>query len=330
MTSTTLIKEVRKGTGSGEITPDCFLYNTTIIREFKVPQNAKAETVKKLQAQHADFINILRYMGLDIIEISNTTTTHPPNSSSCSPSSLKQECVDMVGDLALVLNGVALILRPHTRKNRSQHAAVAAEIMYLRTILKRDTSLRVVNIGDRDACACGRDILFTGKEIFIGIGGKSSGTNLAGAEAVAATFPEYPTQILELPGDAKLALKNYVSVGGNGFLLMSETNRHSRLLVEQICAKGKFVYEYLDLPDLKAISSLFLNGCLLHLGKEDIQNSFNIIDEKIETHGGIYAAELLGKDGLFSSLCVLIKTPKKLPTLQSVLTSKDINEYMIK
>ena len=134
--------------------------------------------------------------------------------------------------------------------------------------------LKVVEIDDPAARICSQDILFTGKEIFIGINNKT--TNLNGACSIAKTFPEYSVQPIEMPQGANMPLKNYVSVGGKGFLLMSESNKHSKFIIEAICKNGKYLYEYLDVPDVKAINSIYINGTLLHLSKEIIGESHKV------------------------------------------------------
>lgn len=49
--------------------------------------------------------------------------------------------------------------------------------------------LALVEIADKNAKLEGGDVLFTGREFFVGI---SEFTNEAGARAIAAAFPEFP------------------------------------------------------------------------------------------------------------------------------------------
>lgn len=58
-----------------------------------------------------------------------------------------------------------------------------------RAILKKELDLALVEIADPKAKLEGGDVLFTGKEFFVGI---SDFTNEAGARAVANAFPEFP------------------------------------------------------------------------------------------------------------------------------------------
>ena len=59
----------------------------------------------------------------------------------------------------------------------------------MRTILKTELGLPLYEIEDKSALLEGGDVLFTGKEFFVGL---SNRTNEAGARAVAKAFPDFP------------------------------------------------------------------------------------------------------------------------------------------
>lgn len=59
----------------------------------------------------------------------------------------------------------------------------------IRPILIKELDLPIVEISNKNAKLDGGDVLFTGKEFFVGL---SQYTNEEGARAVAAAFPEYP------------------------------------------------------------------------------------------------------------------------------------------
>ena len=71
------------------------------------------------------------------------------------------------------------------------------EVDIIRTILRRE-GLSIVDINDPQATIEGGDVLFTGREFFVGL---SKTTNLAGAKAVASAFPEYPVTLLRVSID---------------------------------------------------------------------------------------------------------------------------------
>jgi dimethylargininase len=63
------------------------------------------------------------------------------------------------------------------------------QVENIRAILKKELDLCLMDIADPKAKLEGGDVLFTGKEFFVGI---SDFTNEAGARAVANAFPEFP------------------------------------------------------------------------------------------------------------------------------------------
>ena len=71
----------------------------------------------------------------------------------------------------------------------------------IRTILRRE-GLSIVDIDDPLATIDGGDVLFTGREFFVGL---SKTTNMAGAKAVASAFPEYPVTLLRVRSSIKSA-----------------------------------------------------------------------------------------------------------------------------
>jgi len=66
---------------------------------------------------------------------------------------------------------------------------ISFQVENIRAILKKELDLAIVEIADPNAKLEGGDVLFTGKEFFVGI---SDFTNESGARAVANAFPEFP------------------------------------------------------------------------------------------------------------------------------------------
>ncbi|CAF1297363.1 unnamed protein product [Rotaria sordida] len=124
---------------------------------------------------------LLRKLGLDVIELPADETL---------PEGI------FVEDTAVICDGTALIYRPGLPGRLK-------EVDIIRTILRRE-GLCIVDIKDPLATIDGGDVLFTGREFFVGL---SKTTNLAGAKAVASAFPEYPVK-------KGAHLKNFVSMVG--------------------------------------------------------------------------------------------------------------------
>ncbi len=104
-------------------------------------------------------------------------------------------------DLAVVVNGIALLCRPGPHR--------AAEINSVRAVLRKELGQRVVEPTSSSALLSGADVLFTGREFFVGL---SQWSNTEGAVAVAATWPEYPCTPVRVDGG--LHLKAHLSVAG--------------------------------------------------------------------------------------------------------------------
>ena len=85
--------------------------------------------------------------------------------------------------------------------------------------------LPIIDIKDTEAKLDGGDVLFTGREFFIGLSDK---TNEAGAKAVAAAFPEYSCIPINVEEDYRL--KNLVSVAGPDLLCVAATKPAQDLL----------------------------------------------------------------------------------------------------
>lgn len=80
-------------------------------------------------------------------------------------------------------------------------------------------------MADETARLDGGDVLFTGREFFVGLSAK---TNEAGARAVAAAFPEFPTTPVPVPG--AVHLKNLVTVAGPDVLCVASTKPAQELI----------------------------------------------------------------------------------------------------
>ena len=84
------------------------------------------------------------------------------------------------------MNGVALLCRPGPGAGDR-----AGDVATVRAVLRKEVGITVEDLseGDTGAFINGNDVLFTGSEIFVGVGAE---TNTEGALSVANTWPEYP------------------------------------------------------------------------------------------------------------------------------------------
>ncbi|XP_070581908.1 N(G),N(G)-dimethylarginine dimethylaminohydrolase 1-like isoform X2 [Ptychodera flava] len=210
-------------------------------------------SLEKARRQHEVYIHTLRRLGLDVIEL-------PADEG-------LPDCV-FVEDTAVIHNGVALITRPG-------HPSRRKEVESIRRVLQKEFKLELYEIADENAMIDGGDVLFTGKEFFVGL---SNRTNQAGALAVANAYPDYRVSSINVTN--ALHLKSLVSVAWPDVLAVGASPAAKKALKEMEL-KGEYDYEIITLPDDEAASCLYLNGTLIHCSKEEYPESFKVFEERM-------------------------------------------------
>ncbi|GFS31760.1 n(G),N(G)-dimethylarginine dimethylaminohydrolase 1 [Trichonephila inaurata madagascariensis] len=258
--------------------PDCFKTNAAeLCGEIDLPLARK---------QHEELRKVLRDLGVDVIEL-------PPDES-------QPDCV-FVEDTAIVCNGTALICRPGLPTRQK-------EVDIVRSILKKDMELPIVDIANPEAMVDGGDILFTGKEFFVGL---SKRTNDAGARAVADAFPEYPVTPVKVPG--KHHLKSLLSIAGPDIICVSASDEAQSVL-KRMAQEATYRYQTVTVPDPQAANCLFVNGTLIH--RSEFPNSTKVFEDKIDFNKvAIPLSELSKAGGDLSSCCILIRKSKYIKKL---------------
>ena len=111
-------------------------------------------------------------------------------------------------DIAIVINGTALMTRPKKPNPR---------ISEIRLMLK-ELTWSIVDTPEKEhgktVVLEGSDVLYTGKEIFVGL--RKHGTNIEGALVVGRVFADLP--VIPITISTNLPLKYYVSVASDGVL----------------------------------------------------------------------------------------------------------------
>ncbi|XP_015786561.1 N(G),N(G)-dimethylarginine dimethylaminohydrolase 1 [Tetranychus urticae] len=244
-----------------------------------------SESVNLAEArrEHLDLTKILRSLGVDVIEL---------------PADESLPDSPYIEDTAAVYNGIALICRPG-------HPARARETDTIKAIIKKELDLPVIQIADPKATLDGGDVLFTGKEFFVGISGR---TNEAGARALAAAFPEYPVTPIRVPNKL-VHLKSCMSMAGPDILCISSTPE-AREILKLMEREATFRYATLTVPDNGAANVTFVNGTLLY--RSEFPNSCELIEKRIDFPKiPIKLWELSKAQGTLSSLALLVNKPKR-------------------
>ncbi|XP_072016714.1 N(G),N(G)-dimethylarginine dimethylaminohydrolase 1-like isoform X1 [Amphiura filiformis] len=206
-----------------------------------------------------------------------------------------------VEDPAVVLDGIAIIA------NMSQPGR-ANEVIGIRRILKDDLRQRVVEMKeDQKATLDGGDVLFTGREFFVGI---SRRTNQAGASFLAKIFSDYNVSSINVYG--ALHLKSMMSMAGPDIIAVGSSDYAQRAL-KQIIEKANHDYKTVTLPDDDAANCLFVKKTLIHCTQEEYPDSYKIFTERFRNVSRVALpnSELKKVDGGLTCRALLVlKTPK--------------------
>ncbi|CAF4550318.1 unnamed protein product [Rotaria sp. Silwood1] len=241
--------------------------------------------IEKARRQHQEYIAILRKLGLDVIELQ-------------ADESLPEGV--FVEDTAVICDGIALICRPGIPGRLK-------EVEVIRTILRRE-GLTIIDIKDPLATIDGGDVLFTGREFFVGL---SKTTNMAGAKAVASAFPEYPVTLLRIKKGAHL--KNFVSMVAMDTMAIGKSDIAKDLLRQMEENSEYKSYKIISLRDDPAANCLWINGTVLHLPMDHrYGESIRILTSRFGStvsHAELLNSEFAKIDCVLSSRCLLFNRP---------------------
>ncbi|RWS26773.1 N(G):N(G)-dimethylarginine dimethylaminohydrolase 1-like protein, partial [Leptotrombidium deliense] len=170
--------------------------------------------------------------------------------------------------------------------------------------IKKELNLPIVEIADPKATLDGGDVLFTGREFFVGI---SKRTNEAGACAVAAAFPEFPVTPIPVPNKL-LHLKACLSMAGPDIICVG-LSPEAQTLIKNIEREATFRYTTLTVPDDAAANVLYINGTIVH--RSEYPNSNDVFGERIDyPRKSCKLWEISKAQGLLSCMSILVKKPK--------------------
>lgn len=238
----------------------------------------------KAQREHEVYVEVLRHkLGLEVIEL-------PADES-------LPDCV-FVEDAAVVCGDTALITRPGAGSRRKETEAMLGALKAL--------DLNIVEMADENATLDGGDVLFTGREFFVGL---SKRTNQRGAEILADAFKDYA--VSTVPVLDGLHLKSCCSMGGPGLIVIGSSQPAQKVLktMQQL---SDHRYEKLTVPDDLAANCVYMNlpgkgQVLLHCTSEEYPDSAKVF-EKLTDHLRIPVgnAEKAKVDGALTCCSVLI------------------------
>ncbi|XP_017276006.2 N(G),N(G)-dimethylarginine dimethylaminohydrolase 1 isoform X2 [Kryptolebias marmoratus] len=170
----------------------------------------------------------------------------------------------------------------------------------------KDLNLNIVEMTDENATLDGGDVLFTGREFFVGL---SKRTNQRGAEILADAFKDYA--VSTVPVFEGLHLKSFCSMGGPGLIIIgsSEPAQKALKIMQQM---SDHRYDKLTVPDDLAANCVYMNlpnkgHVLVHCTVEEFPESVKVF-EKLKDHMLIPVSNLekVKVDGALTCCSVLI------------------------
>ncbi|XP_050833510.1 N(G),N(G)-dimethylarginine dimethylaminohydrolase 1 isoform X2 [Serinus canaria] len=187
------------------------------------------------------------------------------------------------------------------------HALVEAMKRVLESL-----NLNIVEMVDENATLDGGDVLFTGREFFVGL---SRRTNQRGAEILADTFKDYA--VSTVPVHDSLHLKSFCSMAGPNLIAIGSSEAAQKAL-KTMQQMSDHRYDKLTVPDDAAANCIYLNipskgHVLLHRAPEEYPESAKVF-EKLKDHMliPIAATELEKVDGSLTCCSVLINKASEL------------------
>uniref|UniRef100_A0AC34QNA0 Dimethylargininase n=1 Tax=Panagrolaimus sp. JU765 TaxID=591449 RepID=A0AC34QNA0_9BILA len=230
--------------------------------------------------EQEDLNETLREAGLEIIELAPDENT--PEVFSLYPD-----------DAAVVINGTALITRPKKGNvTRSQEIKLLLRDLAWKTLDTPETE------HGKTVVLEGSDVLFTGKEIFVGI--RKNGTNMEGALVVGRSFPDWPVVPIQMNG--KMPLKYYVSVAADGVLTTCNEKEANNIKIKME-REASFRYKTLTLEKEDAVNCVSVNDHLIF--RTDVgELKFGVLESPTELWG-ISAVELSKFGSPFSRFVLL-------------------------
>ncbi|KPJ09139.1 N(G),N(G)-dimethylarginine dimethylaminohydrolase 1 [Papilio machaon] len=229
--------------------------------------------------QHDCFLRLLRELNLEVVEV-DFGYSFPENV--------------LLEHISIVCHGIALLMKPTSSMEDDM-------LKILKEVMQKDLGQTVIELTDPYAKVNGSDVIFTGREFFVGI---SDTSNEAGASAVAEAFPEFPCTPIKMSKGAR-HLKSYITVAGPDILCVG-ASKEAQELLKRMEREATFSYQTLTVPEDEAANCLYINGTLIHRAIEEIPDSFKTFCEKIDFARRSICFSELAKISTGLSACALL------------------------
>ncbi|XP_067656923.1 LOW QUALITY PROTEIN: N(G),N(G)-dimethylarginine dimethylaminohydrolase 1-like [Haliotis asinina] len=201
-----------------------------------------------------------------------------------------------VEDVAVVIGARALVTRPGHPSRRGEMTAMREALKSLQK------PPQIYEMEDPEACVDGGDVLFTGREIFVG---HSSRTNQKGIECLAKTFPEF--SVTPFPIKSSLHLKSLATMCGEDMIAVGGDQEATETL-KLMKSQAKFKYEYVQLNNNAAANVLLVNDNVFVKPSEEIgQHNYDLLKKRVKGRIiDVPFSEFYKVDGCLTCCSVLI------------------------
>ncbi|XP_071090213.1 N(G),N(G)-dimethylarginine dimethylaminohydrolase 1-like [Haliotis cracherodii] len=242
---------------------------------------SQAVVLEKAKKQLTHYIETLERCGVRVVTL---------------PSDERFPDCPFVEDVAVVIGARALVTRPG-------HPSRREEVGVMREALKLlQKAPQIYEMEDPEACVDGGDVLFTGREIFVG---QSKRTNEKGVQCLAKTFPEF--SVTSFPVRDSLHLKSLATMCGEDMIAVGGDQEAMETL-NRMKSQAKFKYEYVQLDNNAAANVLLVNGnVFVKPGDEIGHNNYDILKKRVKGRViDVPFSEFYKVDGCLTCCSVLI------------------------
>ncbi|GMT34349.1 hypothetical protein PFISCL1PPCAC_25646, partial [Pristionchus fissidentatus] len=203
----------------------------------------------------------------------------------------------LVGDLVIVIRGIALLTRPKKDVNEERIKQIEETLKKLTWAVHRTPTHENGN----KVVLEGADVLFTGREVFVGI--RKGATNVEGAMTVARMFKDFPVITLFM-NDKTHPLRHHLSMVNDRVIAVG-TSKEAQSLLERVEREASFRYKRLTIEDEAAVACLNVNDRLLF--RSDVKDArYNVLQGSGMELWGMDVTELVKAGAPFSRHCVLL------------------------
>jgi len=271
-----------------------FMFKTVVVRNVADTLAKEAirteETevdIEKAKAQHENFKQILGEIGLKVYHIEADESL--------------PDCV-FVEDIAVIVGSKALITTSGYQCRRQEKEEII-------NTLKMIPGLEITEMSnlDEDATLDGADVLYTGRELFVGL---SSRTNEAGIKVLNSHFKDI--KVHGVPVTDNLHLKSFMSMAGCDAILVSTVSEATRATLREVKDKALERYKFIEFfGDIHKANVIYLetkNGSLLLHPEMKWKREEKKALEEIEVDQKIMVdiSELHKVDGRLTNCCILL------------------------